>query len=213
MRNVFLSNDPASVGRVRENCEEVTLAGLALVEERQLASCRVVHPGSAKAFKDISLEILENPKLSVFDPSRIGIYKNGVLAGEVWRNFHADPFKLIAHSNGKRYLLCGSDYQGFTVVDLDGEVATHYLPKEAFFGRGWCMAQILSYEKQTNRIKLVGCHWADRYEIRTYDFSVPEAMPWPLFEQRYECDSPLGNRKLQGSLPFTGIRHVQRLRT
>lgn len=214
MRNIFLSNDPAFADRVRENYESIIEKGLTRIKwpQMEITNCTVL-PEDTEFFGDIALEMQEISNPHFFTVSHIRIKKNSAPEGEIWRNFHAKPYKLIAHANGKRYLLCGSDYQGFTVIDLDDEAAIHYLPKEAFDGSGWCMAQILSYDQQSNRVKLVGCHWADRYEIRTYDFSIPEAMPWPLLEQRYFSKGILKGRRIKGTLPFCAIRPVKRLRT
>jgi hypothetical protein len=79
---------------------------------------------------------------------------------------------------GDDYLLCGEDYQGYTVVNLTRGVQRSYIPDEAFEGHGWCPAdgEVVGHGTM---LKLEGCYWACPYNYRILDFSSPDA---PDFE-------------------------------
>ena len=67
---------------------------------------------------------------------------NGVV--DVKRNYGAFPFCFVEHPNGHEYLVCGEDYQGQTVVELDTGKRVDYVPPEAQEGLGFCWAAIES---------------------------------------------------------------------
>ncbi|MGO4500091.1 hypothetical protein AB4114_29875 [Paenibacillus sp. 2RAB27] len=59
----------------------------------------------------------------------------------IYRNL--DPFLYSwVEVNGTEYLLCGLDYQGYSVVDLLNRQTKHYIPEEAYKGRGFCWASL-----------------------------------------------------------------------
>lgn len=92
---------------------------------------------------------------------------------EVQRNYSSFPYLFIEdHPNGHQYLVCGADYQGQTVIELDTGKRRDFLPEEAKQGFGFCWA---SYEfNRDNQILVVdGCFWACPYQFCFYDFSDP----------------------------------------
>lgn len=110
------------------------------------------------------------------------VCSNDVIA-EVKRNYHYFWFEWVEdHPNGKDYLLCGEDYQGYTVVDLMDGLVHNYLPESAKQGAGFCWIGVDGSEK--TKLVVEGCYWAFPYEVVEYDFSNPETLPLPELSRR-----------------------------
>lgn len=105
--------------------------------------------------------------------SKGSVYRDGELIAEVHRNYGAFPHLFIeGHPNGHDYLVCGEDYQGQTVIELDTGQRRDFLPTSGTLGFGFCWA---GYEWVASmQVLLVeGCIWACPYEFRLYDFADP----------------------------------------
>ena len=112
-------------------------------------------------------------------------------------NYSAFPCLFIEnHKNGHDYLICGEDYQGQTIVELDTGKKHSQLSEGAEKGHGFCWS---SYEYNVeNQVLLVnGCHWACPYEYRLYDFSDPmnfqEIKYSECIDGDYEENKPIFN--------------------
>ena len=93
----------------------------------------------------------------------------------VCRNYSSFPFLWVEpHNNGHSYLVCGEDYQGQTVIELDTGKRRDHLPEAATEGFGFCWVHY-KYDPGTDLITVAGCIWAAPYEYRFYDFSDPMA--------------------------------------
>tara|TARA_R110002072_G_scaffold298568_1_gene472711 strand:- start:532 stop:1131 length:600 start_codon:yes stop_codon:yes gene_type:complete len=106
----------------------------------------------------------------------------------ICRNYSAFPFSFVEdHPNGHDYLVCGEDYQGQTVVELDTGRRVDYLPPEAKAGVAFCWA---SHHPSPDGLLLAveGCVWAGPYWIQIVDFSEPMSPPWPCFVPETELD-------------------------
>ncbi len=119
---------------------------------------------------------------------------SGKRIAKVIRNYCSFPHLFIEdHPNGHPYLLCGSDYQGQTVIELDTGKRKETLPRAAFLGFGFCCADF-RFDPGTKLLTAAGCIWACPYEYRFFDFSDPigsgcreieydalldEENPWP----------------------------------
>lgn len=110
--------------------------------------------------------------------------KKRVIA-EVRRNYSSFPFcwledHPVTHHD---YLICGSDYQGQTVVDLNTGYRVDYRPPEAAKGHGFCWASYtLSSDKRT--LAVDGCYWASPDELVFYDVGGdPMVLPFPEIER------------------------------
>jgi Fe-S-cluster-containing dehydrogenase component len=126
------------------------------------------------------------------------VYKVGVDRSlfEVQRNYSSFPHSWIEHPNGHQYLVCGADYQGQTVLELDTGKRKDFVPLEAKKGVGFCWTAHC-FDESSKILTVCGCVWACPYEFRFYDFSNPmngwpeitiendcidEDSKWPIFE-------------------------------
>jgi hypothetical protein len=101
------------------------------------------------------------------------VFKGPCLLARVERNDSSFPFLFIeGHPDGHDYLICGEDYQGQTVIQLDTGERRDHLPPEAKKGWGFCWSGI-TFAKETKVLVVDGCVWACPYEYRLYDFSRP----------------------------------------
>jgi len=110
---------------------------------------------------------------------------------EVRRNYGHFPFCFVEkHSNAHDYLICGEDYQGQTILELDTGKRIDYLPEGAKKGVGFCWADIsASVEKDV--VAVEGCFWACPSALRFIDFSEPMQPPFlVLSEIQYATDNP-----------------------
>lgn len=96
---------------------------------------------------------------------------------EVQRNYSSFPYSWIEHPNGHEYLVCGADYQGQTVLELDTGNRKDFIPEEAKKGEGFCWVQY-RFDAASKVLVVAGCYWACPYEYKFYDFSNPMT-GWP----------------------------------
>lgn len=103
------------------------------------------------------------------------------------RNYHSFPYLFVEdHPDGHDYLICGRDYQGQTVIQLDTDLIRDHLPKEASDGVGFCWASY-TWNRDFNLLVVSGCYWACPYEYRFYDFANPMD-GWPMLEVEGDPD-------------------------
>lgn len=96
----------------------------------------------------------------------------------IQRNYGAFPYLFIEeHQNEHDYLICGEDYQGQTVIELDTGKHRDFLPKEAKQGHGFYWSNY-KYISEYKVLVVDGCFRACPYEFRFYDFSNP-MLGWP----------------------------------
>jgi hypothetical protein len=106
------------------------------------------------------------------------VYKDSKEIFQVKRNYRRFPYLLtLNHPNGHDYLICGEDYQGQTVLELDTKRRKDYLPKAAAKGSGFCWSSY-TFDSKTKLLVVDGCYWAASYEYKFFDFSDPMA-GWP----------------------------------
>lgn len=129
---------------------------------------------------------------------------DGNQIAEVRRNYGVFPHSFIEnHPNGHDYLLCGENYQGQTVIELDTGKRVDYLPKAADQGFGFCWADYHPSPDGT-MIAVEGCFWACPYEVWIVDFSEPLDTPWPILLRDYNHEEFIewedaNNCKISGS--------------
>jgi hypothetical protein len=107
---------------------------------------------------------------------------------EVQRNFNLFPFCFVeGHPNGHDYLVCGADYQGQTVLELDTGKRVDHVPEGEKRGVGFCWAKYTaSVEKDI--LGVVGCFWAAPDELRFVDFSEPMKLPFLVLSEFHFID-------------------------
>lgn len=112
---------------------------------------------------------------------------NGKLIDKVYRNYHGFPYKFIEdHPNGHDYLICGEDYQGQTIIELDTGKRFDNIPgvTNNEFG-GFCWVNV--NPSPNKKLLLVdGCYWASSYQYKIYDFSDPLSVPKSVGEINHE---------------------------
>lgn len=103
---------------------------------------------------------------------------------EVRRNYGAFPNTFVeGHPKGD-FLVCGEDYQGQTVIELNTGERRDLLSDGTDKGWGFCWSSH-RYDVANQILVVCGCHWACPYEHRFYDFSNPMA-GWPEIEPENE---------------------------
>ncbi len=100
---------------------------------------------------------------------------------------------------GREYLLCGEDYQGYNVIDLDAGTNTLTFPPDAYKGKGFCWAAAYpSPDGETLAVE--GCYWACPYEVVFIDFTDPSKSPLPelcRFEDLESVGAWVSDREFQ----------------
>lgn len=76
----------------------------------------------------------------------------------------------------KEYLVCGEDYQGYTIINVTDARVHNFVPDDWLNGTGFCWISH-TFVPETQELKVEGCFWACPYEIVTYDFSDPDTVP------------------------------------
>lgn len=110
---------------------------------------------------------------------------DGKIMADVKRNYSAFWHVFVLHPNGKEYMLCGEDYQGYNVVDLSAGKMIFNLNPNADKGFGFCWAAVTPAPDGLT-LAVDGCYWACPYEIHMVDFSEPEKLPLPILHEFHE---------------------------
>ena len=123
----------------------------------------------------VEITSYENPRYSR------GVIRNAQteeLIAEVVRNIDHFPFSWCeGHPTGHDYLICGEDYQGQTIVELDTGQRVDFIPDEAEQGAGFCWVK--HYPAPDGKHLFIdGCIWAGAYEMILFDFSKPLDLPY-----------------------------------
>lgn len=99
----------------------------------------------------------------------------GVKIADVKRNYSMFPFEWVeGHPDGHDYLVCGEDYQGQTVIQLD--TGKRVDTEDTSFG--FCWAKI-DASPTKDVLAVNGCYWGGPYEVVLFDFSDPMKLPHP----------------------------------
>ncbi|MCL6456529.1 MAG: hypothetical protein K6T85_00845 [Gorillibacterium sp.] len=109
---------------------------------------------------------------------------------EIKRNFGTFLFQWTNQA-AKDYLLCGQDYQGYTIVDLESQEIHDYIPEESYDSEGFCWAAI-HFSHHVNVLVVEGCFCAAEYEIVCYDFSNPAELPYKEIKRISPYEEVLG---------------------
>lgn len=117
------------------------------------------------------------------------------LIADVKRNFDHFWYSWVQHPNGNDYLLCGEDYQGYSVINLTTGKSTVYFPDAGVKGFGFCW--VAAYPSPDGLMLAVdGCYWACPYDVVFFDFRNPEQLPLPeinRIDSLDDCEGWLDN--------------------
>jgi hypothetical protein len=101
------------------------------------------------------------------------------IIADVVRNYPGFWNAWVSSADDRPFLLCGEDYQGYSVVDLISGETNTYFPDEAYDGHGFCWVD--AHPSPDGLLVAVeGCYWGGPYEIVVYSLS--ELSPLPLRE-------------------------------
>ena len=101
----------------------------------------------------------------------------GEVVSNIIRNYGMFWFSWVIQQ-GREFLLCGEDYQGYNVLEPAAGTNILTFPEEAFKGLGFCWADVHpSPDGQTLAVE--GCYWACPDELVFFDFSEPDKSPLP----------------------------------
>lgn len=121
---------------------------------------------------------------------------NDELITTVYRNHPKFVFSWIeAHPSGHPYLLCGFDFQGQTVVELDTGKRKDFLPPEAVMGKGRCWANYVP-SPHGSRLMLESCYIGGSIMTSIVDFSRPLEGNWTHIGYLDTDDEPLNDETL-----------------
>jgi hypothetical protein len=98
------------------------------------------------------------------------------IIADVKRNFGHFWHTWVGHADGNEYLLCGEDYQGYSIVNLTAGTCKTFFPEEGYKGRGFCWTAAYP-SPDTFVLAVDGCYWACPYDVVFYDFRKPEDLP------------------------------------
>ncbi len=142
-----------------------------------------VSSGEHVEFNNYSLDIsYYKTEEGCWNVSRGIISKNNNIIVDIKRNYSSFLYLFFCHSNNNDYLICGEDYQGYTIVNLSTGKTNTYIPETWSKGWGFCWISIEDYD---DKIKVEGCYWGAPYEIVIYDFSNPDVLPLPEIDRYY----------------------------
>ncbi len=111
--------------------------------------------------------------------------KAGKVVAVVKRNYSVFPFCWFTYLS-KEYLICGSDYQGQTVVDCRSGRVVNYRPEAAKEGGGFCWSSM--EQTGTERLLVNGCFWGGPYENVLYKVVDPMFLPYEELSRELEQD-------------------------
>ena len=99
------------------------------------------------------------------------------ITADVKRNYGHFWHTWVEHPNGNEYLLCGEDYQGYSIVNLTNGKYLTYFPQAGHKGGGFCWTKV--YPSPDNFVLAVdGCYWASPYDLVMFDFRNPDELPY-----------------------------------
>lgn len=123
---------------------------------------------------ELTIEQYENPG---YIESTLGTVRHfwakDLVIAKVDRNYSSFPYLWVEdHPNGNNYLVCGSNYQGQTIIELNTGKRKDFLSENADKGFGFCWSSYW-FDPQNQVLVVLGCYWACPYEYKVFDFSNP----------------------------------------
>jgi hypothetical protein len=138
------------------------------------------------------------------------VRSDGARIATVERNYSAFPFTWVeSHPNGHDYLICGEDYQGQTIIELDTARRIDRLGQDARAGTEFCWAA--HYASLDRRFLAVdGCFWACPYELVIFDFVDPMKLPYLELARGSVSEVLEGGFSADGSISWSSTATVRK---
>lgn len=116
---------------------------------------------------------------------------DGAVMADIKRNHGGFWHAWVQHPNEHEYLLCGEDYQGYSIIECDtGRMAVHF-PDEGHEGLGFCWYAVRP-SPDGRTLAVEGCYWACPSEIVFVDFTDPLTLPLPELARFEHLDRVVG---------------------
>jgi hypothetical protein len=115
----------------------------------------------------------------------LGTVSNGdITIDTVQRNYKEFTYVFIeGHPNGHDYLVCGEDYQGQTIIELDTGKRKDWIPSMG----GFCWTKIIPSPSKT-LLLVDGCYWGCPFYSIIVDFSNPLNAPYDILTEDYTIE-------------------------
>lgn len=165
------------------------------------------HPSLSGKYKLIIEEYTTENGFGNVSLGKVFLNSNSRLLFEVKRNYSMFPFLFVeGHANGNDYLICGKDYQGQTILELNTGEQLDYLPEGAKNGVGFCW-RIISCSQEKDVLGIQGCFWACPEEQIFVDFSEPMKLPYLTFSVFPGIDDNSAVKNSWSSVEGVGITY------
>jgi hypothetical protein len=134
---------------------------------------------------------------------------DGLVVADVKRNFGHFWQAWVAHPNGNEYLLCGEDYQGYSVINLTQATQAVYFPERGYDGGGFCWTAVHPAPDGLV-LAMDGCYWACPYDLVLFDFSDPARLPLPEIQRFEDIADPVIGWVDNATFAFTVTYEVRK---
>jgi hypothetical protein len=92
---------------------------------------------------------------------------------EIRRNYADFPYLFMEHINGNPYLICGEEYQGFTIINCLSFTKITHLSDKCYVRKGFS-PYVWHYNDIDNLLYVDGCDYWGKEEHFMYHFKNPE---------------------------------------
>jgi len=136
----------------RKNIEQI------FTPENKVADSEKIATSPSGDFQIQVCRYSTGPKTWVYSRGIVTRISDGKIIADIKRNYGAFWHAWLQHPNGNEYLLCGEDYQGYSVLNLSTGKYQAYFPEEGYKGFGFCWAAV--YPSPDGLVLAVdGCYW------------------------------------------------------
>lgn len=165
------------------------------IPENKVADSKKIIVSPSGVFQFEFHRYSKGPKTWEYSRAIVTRISDGNIIADIKRNYSHFWHTWVKHPNGNEYLLCGEDYQGYSVVNLTTGNYHVYFPETGYKGAGFCWTAV--YPSPDGLVLAVdGCYWACPYDLVLYDFREPEKLPYPeiaRFDNLDDSDGWLDN--------------------
>lgn len=110
--------------------------------------------------------------------------KAWILKAFVRRNYPSF-WHCFIEKDDDEFILCGADYQGYSVIKgSNGERLDYLYPNAVWGGAGFCWIDCEQVDE--NKIEVLGCYWGADYEVVEYDIGNIFSLPYPEISRRFD---------------------------